>query len=98
MSEKSKLIKTPLVAVDAVIFTVIENELKVLLAKIKYGPFIGKFGVPGGRVKIKETLENADSSRHAEHSSWILQEILLKRYVLRHTSRALLKMHNHAVK
>ena len=59
MSEKSKLIKTPLVAVDAVIFTVIENELKVLLAKIKYGPFIGKFGVPGGRVKIKETLEEA---------------------------------------
>ena len=59
MSEKSKLIKTPLVAVDAVIFTIIENELKVLLAKIKYGPFIGKFGVPGGRVKIKETLEEA---------------------------------------
>lgn len=59
MSNKSKLIKTPLVAVDTVILTVYENKLCVLLAKIKFGPFEGKYGIPGGRVKIEETLENA---------------------------------------
>ena len=57
MPKKPKLIKTPSVAVDTVIFSIIENELKVLLAKIKYGSFVGKFGVPGGRVGIEETLE-----------------------------------------
>lgn len=49
----------PLVAVDAVIFTIIEKKLNVLLIKIKYGPFEGKWGVPGGRVMITETLDEA---------------------------------------
>ena len=59
MSSQDKLIKTPLVAVDTVILTVYENKLCVLLAKIKYGPFKGNYGIPGGRVKIDETLESA---------------------------------------
>ena len=59
MSQITKLIQTPLVAVDAVILTVHEGKLCVLLAKIKYGPFKGNYGIPGGRVKIDETLENA---------------------------------------
>ncbi len=59
MSQNTKLIQTPLVAVDTVILTVHENKLCVLLAKIKFGPFRGKYGIPGGRVKIDETLENA---------------------------------------
>jgi len=59
MSQTTKLIQTPLVAVDTVILTVYETKLCVLLAKIKYGPFEDKYGIPGGRVKIDETLENA---------------------------------------
>ncbi|MCK5491059.1 MAG: NUDIX hydrolase [Candidatus Pacebacteria bacterium] len=59
MIEKSKPIITPLVAVDTVILTVHNNKLCVLLAKIKFGPFKGMHGIPGGRVKIDETLENA---------------------------------------
>ncbi|MFZ2969831.1 MAG: NUDIX hydrolase, partial [Minisyncoccia bacterium] len=51
--------ESPLVAVDAVIFTVIENKLNVLLIKIKYGPFVGFWGVPGGKVRIDETLDDA---------------------------------------
>ncbi|MFH1657607.1 MAG: NUDIX hydrolase, partial [bacterium] len=51
--------KCPLVAVDAVIFTIIEKKLNVLLIKIKYGPFKGKWGVSGGKVKIDETLDEA---------------------------------------
>lgn len=52
-------IESPLVAVDAVIFTVIENKLNVLLIKIKYGPFAGSWGVPGGKVRMDETLDGA---------------------------------------
>lgn len=52
-------IESPFVAVDAVIFTVIENELNVLLIKIKYGPFAGAWGVPGGRVRLDESLDEA---------------------------------------
>lgn len=51
--------KYPLVAVDAVIFTIIEKKLNVLLIKIKYGLFKGGWGVPGGKVKIDETLDEA---------------------------------------
>ncbi len=56
---KAKDIKSPQVAVDAVIFTVIKNKLNVLLIKIKYGPFVGSWGVPGGKVRIDETLDDA---------------------------------------
>ncbi len=48
-----------MVAVDLVIFTIIEKKLNVLLVKIKYGPFEGKWAVPGGKVKIDETLDHA---------------------------------------
>lgn len=56
---KNEEAESPLVAVDAVILTVIAGELNVLLAKIKYGPFAGFWGVPGGRVRIDETLDDA---------------------------------------
>lgn len=49
----------PFVAVDSVIFTIIENKLNVLLVKIKYGPFEREWGIPGGRVEMDETLEEA---------------------------------------
>lgn len=54
-----KNMECPLVAVDAVIFTIIEKKLNVLLIKIKYGPFEGMWGVPGGKVRIDETLDEA---------------------------------------
>jgi len=47
------------VAVDAVVFTILNNELKVLLIKRKYNPFQNKFAIPGGFVKEKEELETA---------------------------------------
>jgi len=58
MSKKEE-IESPVVAVDAVIFTVIENRLNVLLTKIKYGPYAGSWGVPGGRVRMDESLDEA---------------------------------------
>lgn len=59
MTISSVNVECPLVAVDAVIFTIIERKLNVLLIKIKYGPFLGMWGVPGGKVRVDETLDEA---------------------------------------
>ncbi len=59
MFTKTKKQKTSFVAVDAVIFTIMENKLNVLLIKIKFGPFSGRWGAPGGRVMANETLDEA---------------------------------------
>ena len=42
---------------DAVVFTVMGGELKILLVKRKYPPFQGRFALPGGFVKKEESLE-----------------------------------------
>jgi len=47
------------VATDAVIFTVIRGELKVLLIQMKKTPFTGKWAVPGGLIEDHETTETA---------------------------------------
>lgn len=47
------------VAVDAVVFTVMHDDLKVLLIKRKNPPFRGKHALPGGFVEENEELEDA---------------------------------------
>lgn len=54
--EKSPEIR---IAVDAVVFSVIGNALKILLIKRKNPPFGGKYALPGGFVEIDEDLEAA---------------------------------------
>lgn len=49
----------PSVAVDIVLFTVAQSALKVLLIKRGLQPFAGQWCLPGGFVKIDESLENA---------------------------------------
>ncbi len=49
----------PAVTVDVVIFTVRNDELKVLLIKRALEPFVGQWALPGGFVGIDESLENA---------------------------------------
>src|SRR3989339_28544 len=56
---KEYLYKNPSVTVDVIVFTVIDNELKVLLVKRKYEPFQGKWVIPGGFVRAEESLEDA---------------------------------------
>lgn len=51
--------KRPAVTVDVVIFTVIENDLKVLLIKRSLQPFEGCWALPGGFVRMDESMENA---------------------------------------
>ncbi len=49
----------PAVTVDVVIFTVRNDELKVLLIKRALEPFVGQWALPGGFVGIDESLEHA---------------------------------------
>ena len=57
--EKKKEHPKPAVTVDIVIFTLKEDELKVLLVKRGLEPFRGKWALPGGFIKINESLEDA---------------------------------------
>lgn len=47
------------VAVDTLIFTIKENQLHVLLVQINQGPYNNQWALPGGLVKIDETLDQA---------------------------------------
>ncbi|MBO0859204.1 MAG: NUDIX hydrolase [Chloracidobacterium sp.] len=49
----------PSVTVDLVIFTVAEDDLKVLLIRRGQEPFKGRWALPGGFVDIEESLELA---------------------------------------
>jgi 8-oxo-dGTP diphosphatase len=49
----------PFVTVDAVVFSIFDDDLKVLLIKRGRPPFEGRWALPGGFVEIDETLETA---------------------------------------
>jgi 8-oxo-dGTP diphosphatase len=49
----------PSVTVDLVIFTIAEDDLKVLLIRRGQEPFKGRWALPGGFVEIDESLERA---------------------------------------
>ncbi len=61
--------KTPLVTVDIIIFTVMEKDLKVLLIKREIDPFKEKWAMPGGFIKIDEPLEEAAKRELYEETS-----------------------------
>ena len=44
-------------AVDLVVFAVINSELNTLLVKMKYEPFKGRLALPGGRIRVYESVE-----------------------------------------
>jgi len=58
----------PSVTTDIIIFTVQNNELKVLLVKRKFEPFKDMWAIPGGFVKIDESLENAAKRKLEEET------------------------------
>jgi len=49
----------PSVTVDIILFTVKKNDLKVLLVKRDIEPFKDMWAIPGGFVRIHESLEDA---------------------------------------
>ena len=57
MIARLKKYKFTVVATDVVIFTIQNNQLKVLLMKMKKKPFLKYWAVPGGLVKPNESVE-----------------------------------------
>lgn len=49
----------PMVTVDAVVFTIRDDALCVLLIRRKHDPFKGRWAIPGGFVDPNEPLEEA---------------------------------------
>jgi len=52
-----KKYKYSVAAVDLAAFTIIENELNVLVVKMKYDPFKGERALPGGRIRTYESID-----------------------------------------
>ena len=61
--------ETPLVTVDIVLCTVIQNQLKVLLIQRKQPPYEHMWAIPGGFIHMGETLEQAASRRLFEETN-----------------------------
>ncbi len=68
----------PAVTVDVVIFTILEEKLKVLLIKRKGWPFEGMWAVPGGFVNMAESLEEAAYRELAEETGVSGAEVYLE--------------------
>jgi 8-oxo-dGTP diphosphatase len=58
----------PAVTTDIVIFTVRDNQLKLLLIMRKGEPFQGKWALPGGFVQLDEDLETSARRELAEET------------------------------
>lgn len=59
----------PLVSVDIVILTVIDQQLKVMLIQRKNPPYDHMWAIPGGFIHIGETLEAAAARRLDEETN-----------------------------
>lgn len=59
----------PAVTVDIIIFSLVENDLKVLLVRRKNDPFAGMWAIPGGFVQMDESLEDAAARELAEETA-----------------------------
>ena len=58
----------PAVAVDLVIFTVIDTDLKLLLIRRGQEPFEGRWALPGGFVRVGDAVEDqGESVEEAAH-------------------------------
>ncbi|MCA9979862.1 MAG: NUDIX hydrolase [Anaerolineales bacterium] len=58
----------PAVTVDVVIFTLVEDDLRALLVQRKRDPFASMWAIPGGFVRLDESLEAAAARKLAEET------------------------------
>ncbi|MFQ5612558.1 MAG: NUDIX domain-containing protein [Anaerolineae bacterium] len=68
----------PSVTVDIVIFSIIQSGLKVLLVQRKYWPFEGMWALPGGFIRMTESLEEAAYRELKEETSIDSDEVYLE--------------------
>jgi 8-oxo-dGTP diphosphatase len=68
----------PSVTVDVVIFSILEEMLKVLLIKRKSWPYEGVWAIPGGFVRMEESLEQAASRKLAEETGVTSEDVYLE--------------------
>jgi 8-oxo-dGTP diphosphatase len=61
----------PMVTVDAVIFAVSGDSIKILLIKRKNDPFKGQWAIPGGFIGIDEELDDAIARELAEETGLV---------------------------
>ncbi|MEW6159655.1 MAG: NUDIX domain-containing protein [Verrucomicrobiota bacterium] len=66
----------PALTVDCVVFGFDEGELKVLLIERDLEPFVGKWALPGGFVRVDETLD--DSARRELREETGLTDVYLE--------------------
>ena len=71
--------------VDCVVFGFDDGELKVLLIERGLEPFKGRWALPGGFVRVDETVDTA-ARRELEEETGI-REVFLERKVLRDLAR-----------
>jgi 8-oxo-dGTP diphosphatase len=76
----------PSVTVDLVIFTIAEDDLKVLLVRRGQEPFKGRWALPGGFVEIDEALERA-AARELEEEVGVKNVYLEQLYTFGHPQR-----------
>jgi 8-oxo-dGTP diphosphatase len=69
----------PSVTVDVIIFTLSQGELKVLLVKRNLEPFKDKWAIPGGFVRIHESLHEA-AKRELEEETGVKDVYLEQLY------------------
>ncbi len=69
----------PALTVDIVVFTIQENQLHVLLIQRAEEPFIGMWALPGGFVRMKESLEEA-AYRELEEETGVKEAYLEQLY------------------
>jgi 8-oxo-dGTP diphosphatase len=99
----------PALTVDAVVFGLDNEDLKVLLIRRDLEPFQGKWALPGGFVRVEETLEEA-VRRELQEETGIAQVFLEQLYTFGAVGRdprervvtvayyALVKLSDHRIK
>jgi len=76
----------PSVTVDIVIFTIKDNDLKILLVKRGIEPFKNMWAIPGGFVRIEESLEEA-AKRELEEKTSVRADYLEQLYTFGEVNR-----------
>jgi ADP-ribose pyrophosphatase YjhB (NUDIX family) len=101
--------RRPALTVDAVVFGLDDEDLKVLLIRRDLEPFRGKWALPGGFVRVEESLEDA-IRRELQEETGISQVFLEQLYTFGDVDRdprervvtvayyALVKLSDHRVK